>query len=125
MWKRPPFLEMLKNYTHFLSYTRVEMSIVFESMYCFCLLFRSKERRIRPSNQDVFPFEEEILGITFCGETNTRTPNTKRIDFSRYITREYDITVPGIALVPRESPGTRNNTHIITYSLVAAFLFTF
>ncbi len=61
------------------------MSRVFESIimyyYCFCLLFRSKERRIRPSNQDdVFPFEEEILGIkTICGETHTRTPNTKRI----------------------------------------------
>ena len=40
-----------------------EMSRVFESIimyfYCFCLLFRSKERRIRPSNQDdVLPFEE-------------------------------------------------------------------
>ena len=41
------------------------------------------------------------------------------------IAREYDITVARRALVPRESPGTHKNTRIITYSLVAAFLFTF
>ena len=42
-----------------------------------------------------------------------------------YVAREYDITVARRALVPRESPGTHKNTRIITYSLVAAFLFTF
>ena len=67
-----------------------------------------------------------------CGETkNTRglKKNTEkriyRFFLATYVAREYDITVARRALVPRESPGTHKNTRIITYSLVAAFLFTF
>ena len=75
----------------------------------------------------------ELFKITFFllwrDKKYERTPNMEkriyRFFLATKIAREYDITVARRALVPRESPGTHKNTRIITYSLVAAFLFTF
>lgn len=75
----------------------------------------------------------ELFKITFFllwrDKKYERTPNTEkriyRFFLATYVARKYDITVARRALVPRESPGTHKNTRIITYSLVAAFLFTF